>query len=253
MSKEVGNVGDEAEPAREVRGSLGLLAAMLAHWLRGPGEASGFLMRTVFAARCPIVLAKWRLEGLSGSRTTVYQSRWKLLEAAVKCARPDGLNLEFGVYKGESINFLADRIPSLWHGFDSFEGLPRPWTPGFAKGALDAGGVLPPIRGNVRLWKGWFSETLPKFVESVKEKRISFLHIDSDLYESARLIFTFLGDRIAEGTVIVFDEYTGVTPDDEARAFREWRRRTGARFRCFGCSLEGSIGVQVCDRELADS
>ena len=34
---------------------------------------------------------------------------------------------EFGVYKGETINFIASKIPHTVHGFDSFEGLPEVW------------------------------------------------------------------------------------------------------------------------------
>ena len=38
----------------------------------------------------------------------------------------DGLHAEFGVYKGDSINRLARLRPhKLFHGFDSFEGLPE--------------------------------------------------------------------------------------------------------------------------------
>jgi hypothetical protein len=45
--------------------------------------------------------------------------------------RCDGLFLEFGVYKGDSLNRSASLMPGRhWYGFDSFKGLPEAWTPG---------------------------------------------------------------------------------------------------------------------------
>lgn len=57
----------------------------------------------------------------------------------------------------------------------------------------------------VVLVKGWFSDTVPKWL-SETEGEIAFIHIDSDLYESAKEILALLNERIVPGTVIVFDE-----------------------------------------------
>ena len=47
----------------------------------------------------------------------------------------EGLFLEFGVYKADSINRLADLRPDVhWYGFDLFESLPEAWTLGAKKG-----------------------------------------------------------------------------------------------------------------------
>jgi hypothetical protein len=119
--------------------------------------------------------------------------------------------LEFGVFKGNSINHIADAIyPKTIFGFDSFEGLPEVWEMGSSdrdkpKGHFNLCGVLPKVRDNVILIKGFFSDTLSKWVESNNED-ISFLHIDSDLYSSAKLILNCLNHLIISGTVIVFDD-----------------------------------------------
>ena len=43
----------------------------------------------------------------------------------------DGLFLEFGVYKGQSINILSKLKPNkIFHGFDTFTGLPEEWDMG---------------------------------------------------------------------------------------------------------------------------
>ena len=64
----------------------------------------------------------------------------------------EGLFLEFGVYKGNSINRLAKIKPSVtFYGFDSFIGLPEHWRPGVRRGAFSLCGELPAVRTNVKL------------------------------------------------------------------------------------------------------
>lgn len=118
-----------------------------------------------------------------------------------------GLFLEFGVFSGTSINFFAGQKPdALFHGFDSFEGLPDDWNGWVAeRGRFKTG--LPETRSNVQLHVGWFNESIPVFANEHPDEKIAFLHIDCDLYESTKTVFDLLGDRIIKGTVIVFDEF----------------------------------------------
>mgnify|MGYP003339266618 CR=1 FL=1 len=48
---------------------------------------------------------------------------------------------------------------------------------------------------------------VPKWLEETDLKQISLLHVDSDLYSSAKIIFDNLNDYIVQGTIIVFDEF----------------------------------------------
>ena len=57
------------------------------------------------------------------------------------------------------------------------------------------------VRSNVRLYRGWFEDTLPAFCEQ-HPGPIAFLHLDADLYSSTRTVFDLLGDGIVPGTVI---------------------------------------------------
>ena len=120
----------------------------------------------------------------------------------------NGLVLEFGVFEGRTINYLAEKKDWVIDGFDSFEGLPEPWRDGFAKGVFGLSS-LPEVLPNVRLHKGWFEDSIPIFLESLAGAipPISYLHVDCDLYSSTKTIFKFLKPYIVRGTVIVFDEY----------------------------------------------
>jgi len=123
---------------------------------------------------------------------------------------PDwGINVELGVYNGVTINCLANARTDLeFHGFDSFKGLPEDWDMGqknVKAEAFDRKGELPEVPDNVKLYKGWFNETLPTFlIEALSP--ISFLHVDCDIYSSTDYSLNLLNDRIVPGTIIRFDE-----------------------------------------------
>ena len=147
----------------------------------------------------------------------------EVLKTALESVTLDGLYLEFGVFSGRTINFISQNIPEKTiYGFDSFEGLPETWRTGFGKGHFNKQ-ELPAVNANVKLVKGWFNETLSKFIT---EHNIpcAFIHIDCDLYSSTRTIFELLKNNITTGTVIVFDEYFNYPTweEHEFKAFQEF-------------------------------
>ncbi|MFT4800724.1 class I SAM-dependent methyltransferase [Patiriisocius sp. Uisw_047] len=153
----------------------------------------------------------------------IFSDRYALLDESIKNMEDQkGLILEFGVYRGSTINFIAKKIndDAKIFGFDSFEGLNEAWIFNNVGGFSDVGGALPSVPDNVELVKGYFDETLPNFVNEQKDN-ISLLHIDSDLYSSCKTIFDFLHDRIVVGTVIVFDEFFNY-PDWKNGEFKAW-------------------------------
>lgn len=127
-----------------------------------------------------------------------------------------GSILDLGVYKGGSTRSLAKIFPTeTIHGFDSFEGLPDDWSH-VLKGAFgDVKGILPDMPKNVMLYKGWFNDTLPLWLQDNKGKQISLLRVDCDIYSSTKTIFSVLKPLIRSGTWIVFDELIG---------YRGWRQ-----------------------------
>ncbi len=190
-------------------------------------------------------LAKWAVLGLPARGRLFTADRFELLDRALGEVRLDGLWLEFGVYRGASINHIAERARRPIVGFDSFEGLPQAWTPRIPAGTFTTGRQLPEVRPEVTLVPGWFSETLPGFLASQGPRPVAFLHVDCDLYSSTRTILSALGDRVRTGTVVVFDEFCGLFPEDEERAWREFRRRHRLRYRWIGCALNGAVALVV--------
>lgn len=153
-----------------------------------------------------------------------------LLSHAMGMAPEEGLILEFGVASGRTINHIAQMTRRQVDGFDSFSGLPEKWRTGFSKGAFAQ--TMPAVAGNVSLHKGWFTETLPPFLEG-KPERVALVHVDCDLYSSTAFIFSALKTRITSGTVIVFDDYFNYPGWrlHEHRAFEDFIKETGLAFR----------------------
>ncbi len=142
---------------------------------------------------------------------------------------------EFGTCGGVTAQALAaamkchgrhDWAPKrTLHLFDSFSGLPQAGevdqsSPHVQKGWWKAGSCSCPIgaaalkvavcqylpHDQVQIHAGWFKDTLPKLP---KEQRFSLLHIDCDLYQSAKdvLDYVFGNAMISPGAMLVFDDW----------------------------------------------
>ena len=139
------------------------------------------------------------------------------------------LYLEFGVFQGASIRYWSKALrnhKSLIHGFDSFMGLPEKWTIADVKGAFSTQGQMPTIDDSrVAFFKGWFDDTLSKYV--VPEHEVLFINIDADLYSSTRTILNTLRTHIKSGVYLYFDEFSDRL--HELKAFDEFLEETGLR------------------------
>jgi len=155
-------------------------------------------------------------------------SRLDLLKYSVNQAVKDGLFLEFGVWRGDSLKYLSTiRSDKTFYGFDTFKGLPEDWSTFYPKGHMMLN-KPPDIQGNVVLVEGLFQDTLEGFLDDYEDKA-SFLHLDADLYSSTKFALFMLADydRLQEGTIIEFDEVfyqdsPNTMLDDEYRVYNEF-------------------------------
>ena len=144
------------------------------------------------------------------------------------------LYLGFGIAEGRVIRDLSRRFThpdTILHGFDSFEGLPEAWTEDRPKGMFSTGGSIPKIDDpRVKFFKGWFNDTLPKYVPPKRETVI--FNLDADLYSSTITVLRSLQQLIRPGTYLYLDEFASY--GHEERAFREFIQETGLKFRVRG-------------------
>ncbi|WP_204346092.1 TylF/MycF/NovP-related O-methyltransferase [Psychroserpens algicola] len=135
--------------------------------------------------------------------------------------------LEFGVFKGKSIRYwtqLNTNEASLFHGFDTFSGLPESWdnfTGGLEKGTFDTQGQVPQIDDKrVAFYKGLFQDTYPSFMDAYESDSTLIINIDADLYSSTLFVLTMSHSILKKGSIVIFDEFSSML--HEFRAFEDY-------------------------------
>jgi hypothetical protein len=178
----------------------------------------------------------------------------ELMNHAINQAPKHGIYCEFGVLTGTSIKFIEKLLLKkgmtekiLVHGFDSFEGLQEDWSGSFGmtKGHFNANGLLPKVSNRIKLYKGFFVDTLPDFLDKSSET-IAFIHLDADTYESTRYVLSQVILRIKIGTIIIFDEYIGYPgwKNGEFLAFQEIVEEYGIKYKYLGVST-GAASIVI--------
>lgn len=231
--------GGLAGAARSVRGRLSArLDAHLARVVRAEVQRAVVAVQDAeFRARRDLLAVGERAAALSSAEyanrvmptARTFTDPESTLRHALAIAPAEGMALEFGVFEGRSLAVIAEsRGPGPVYGFDSFEGLPEDYRPHVRSGAF-AVDRLPHVDG-AELVIGWFDQTLPGFL-AAHPGPVGFLHVDGDLYSSARTVLELVGPRLQAGSIVVFDEFFNFPgwEDHEFRAWQEHLDSTGAR------------------------
>jgi len=115
--------------------------------------------------------------------------------------------LEFGVGRGTSSKiFLKHLEKKKLYGFDSFVGLKEDWVgQNYTANSLSQNGIVPKLGPNFFPIQGWIQDTLPEFLKK-NPKKINFIHVDCDTYETTKFILSNLKPYLIKGCVILFDE-----------------------------------------------
>jgi len=147
-----------------------------------------------------------------------------------------GALAEFGIYQGWWINQLWEYTAELGlereiYGFDSFCGLSKPhpkfdssfWQEGQYACDLDTvrANVKADERPRIKLIPGFFADSLPR-PESQAVDSYCFARIDCDIYEPALQCLRYLGPRLSDGAILVFDDWPHRLHQGEQMAFQEW-------------------------------
>lgn len=133
------------------------------------------------------------------------------------CTHLEGDFAESGVYKGGTAFLIAHVMRRRnvqgkpLHLFDTFTGLPP-------IADKDPSGLKPGMFGDVNLndvkdYLQMFSFTvfhpgvMPETFEAVEDRRFAFVHVDVDLYKTAKDCCDFFYSRMVRGGVMIFDNY----------------------------------------------
>jgi O-methyltransferase len=169
-----------------------------------------------------------------------------VLSLAFNYAHSEGIPgdyAEFGVWQGRTFVEawrVGSRTPTArrYHAYDSFEGLPEAdgvdetgrWETGefsHSRRAFEARlrRARVPAR-DVGIVEGFFDKTLLPTVTEPREVAIAW--VDCDLYASTVPVLDFLTGRLAQGAILLFDDWFCFKGDPnvgEAKACAEWLER----------------------------
>ncbi len=154
---------------------------------------------------------------------------------------------EFGVARGRSARFWLKHMPAdkKLYLFDSFEGLPEDWQGKIKKGTFKC--AVPALDDKrVEIVKGWFQDTVPRWAKSYRGK-LSFVHIDCDLYSSTKTVLHHIYPIIDANTVFLFDEVQGnpAREKHEGRAFKEFLQSRKLSFEPFARCKQGQLALRL--------
>ena len=163
--------------------------------------------------------------------------------------KKENLFLEFGVYKGDSINlfgnFLSQHSREIY-GFDSLEGLEEEWNMNDYNpiGRFSLNKKSPKLLKNVTLIKGKVQSTLENFLKNKKDKKIIFAHMDMDTYTPTKYALNKIKPFLQKGSVIIFDEFYGFPnwQHHEYKAFTEVFNEKEYKYIAF---CESEVAVEI--------
>ena len=148
-------------------------------------------------------------------RTLVSRDRCYLINRFAQYAgHLNGAMAECGVYQGGTAYLLAERARTSSKKlflFDSFKGLPAPaQSDNFCKegdlsdvNELDVRNYLKKFEDIIQ-WKIGY---MPQTFSGLEAEKFSFVHIDVDIYESAKACCEFFLPRLTTGGIMLFDDY----------------------------------------------
>jgi len=154
----------------------------------------------------------------------------------IKSSSIPGDLVEFGIFQGWWVNYLWEQTERLAlrrriYGFDSFEGLSAPhplyddpfWQRGQYACSLEqvSRNVQSSLRPRIKLVKGFFAQSL-RGADALLAGQFCFARIDCDIYEPALDCLRYLSHRLADGAILVFDDWPHALGFGEQRAFQEW-------------------------------
>jgi len=224
------------------------------HWHEWPWRDPGAALRNELQRRATLAAADFVTTSMPDALYCA--GKLDLLTFALQEA-PPGLALEFGVFKGTTINHLARQAPDRhFFGFDSFTGLPDHWAGSrYSAVNFDRGGKKPRVPANVSLVEGWFDKTLPDFLAR-QQQPIGFVHVDCDIYASTMTVLELTLPRLTPGAIIVFDEFFNYKGYElhEYKAFFEAAERfkVSYHFIAYG-GQQVAVKIEAVNRPATDA
>ncbi len=166
------------------------------------------------------------LQKIGDNRKLDNEENYTLYSSLIATENLSGDIAELGVYRGGTAKLICEvKGNKNFHLFDTFEGLPKTSDNDLfvKKGWLENTSIESVKKylkdyKNIHFIKGIFPQT----TESVIDKKFSFIHIDTDLYQSTLDALKFFWPRMVTGGRIVSHDYNTMSIPGVKKAFKEF-------------------------------
>jgi len=176
----------------------------------------------------------------------IFSSRLDNLTYAMSLIPESGSIVEFGVYRGETLNHLRNLTKRPVWGFDSFEGFAEGTAWSQYKEIGRANVELPNgLINNQYIVPGYFHETLPSWL-SFNTDYLAFTHYDAGHYEAAKSVLNLIKPRLIPGSILVFDEFIPHQTELRADEFEAFIEEIDLKHRFLSRS-EFSVTIQIVE------
>jgi len=163
---------------------------------------------------------------------------YELWQLVAESRHVPGVLIEVGVWKGGTAAVIARRardcgIREPLYACDTFRGVVKagPKDSSYRGGEHgdasreEVSRLLDGLRlDNVTILEGVFPDDTAHLIGD-RDRAVRFCHIDVDVYDSARDIFSWLWPRLSPGGMVVFDDYGFDATDGITRLVNEMRGR----------------------------
>lgn len=164
---------------------------------------------------------------------------WYLVDQVYKSGHNHSV-LEVGVWRGGTAAIIGKKLSLLKSEAkvilaDTFEGVVKASEKDFSYNGgehSDASmdqviSLMENVYQNIQLIKGVFPDQTAKHI---KEDTFGFVHIDVDVYESAKDVFDWVWPKLISGGIVVFDDYGHHTTNGVTQYVNEIKNRLDLLF-----------------------
>ncbi len=169
---------------------------------------------------------------INEKRTYLKEDRLYILWQTVKqTADIDGDVAEIGVFRGGSSKFIVEALKrngvknKRIYLFDTFKGMPdnlvredKRGKGGFEDTSFETVKKYLSSYSNIIIYKGMFEDNY----RFIADKKFSMVHIDVDIYNSAKNCLNFFNSHLNIGGIIVLDDYGFITCPGIRKALNEF-------------------------------
>ena len=196
--------------------------------------------------------------------------------------------VEFGVYKGDTLvqsvkqykqykSWLNDQKRSnekwrvgialksdlnnqiYFHGLDTFEGMPENNERNFIynKGSFissyeETQKKMLSLKEKIFLYEGVFKNQKKHLVNNLKNRKVSIVNIDCDIYSSTIDSLEIINEYMQIGSIILFDDYNGFNANNEEgqrKALSEFKMKTNWVIEPFFTYMYSGQSFIICGRK----